>query len=224
MLLHGWSWRWWGARGRGRRGGRLGGRVSARTESGGHSMIVTASTASFLWILLPGRSTSRSTCVMPALKPRKAVRCTALRASSCGKARRWPRCLRVRLRGRKASEPWRGHSYLRCDILGGGLQGWGEGRKEGSLGVQVRGNIFHARCLTPRTLPLKRPLIGVLRSHSRAGAGELWVFVRLAGSHRQNRTSGPRVRTPPTFRITPHTLCQRGWPRSRRRSPPFSRA
>merc|ERR1719310_1971535 len=37
------------------------------TVIGGASRIDTASTISFLWIFEPGQSTSRTTCVMPAL-------------------------------------------------------------------------------------------------------------------------------------------------------------
>ena len=42
------------------------------------SMTVTASTTSFLCILEPGRSRSRTICVIPALYPAKAVRWTKL--------------------------------------------------------------------------------------------------------------------------------------------------
>ena len=48
-------------------------------------MMVTASHCSFLCILEPGFSTSRTMCVMPALKPMKAVRCGGGLTSSDGK-------------------------------------------------------------------------------------------------------------------------------------------
>ena len=51
----------------------------------GHSTIVTASHVSFLCNLEPGLSTSLTMCVMPALKPIKAVKCGGLDASSFGK-------------------------------------------------------------------------------------------------------------------------------------------
>ena len=48
--------------------------VTPTTLRAGVSMMVTGSTTSFLLIAEPGFSASRTTCVIPALKPINAVR------------------------------------------------------------------------------------------------------------------------------------------------------
>ena len=58
---------------------------------GGVSMMVTASTISFLFTFEPGLSASLTMWDMPALKPRKQVRWTGLEGSSLGKALTLPR-------------------------------------------------------------------------------------------------------------------------------------
>merc|ERR1719158_2041339 len=58
---------------------------------GGVSMIVSASTTSFLLFLEPGRSISRTMWVMPALYPMKQVIWTSLLGSSLGKDLGLPR-------------------------------------------------------------------------------------------------------------------------------------
>lgn len=85
---------------------------------GGVSMMVTGSTISFLCTLDAGLFTSRTTCVMPALKPANAVRCGGNTDESRGNAPILPRppLLVQRFFGRNCSEPWRGASNLRCDI------------------------------------------------------------------------------------------------------------
>ena len=59
---------------------------------------------------------------MLTLYAMKAVRWGSLAASSLGKERMCPRCFFVRFLGRKPSEPLRGASNLRCDMV----QVWAE--------------------------------------------------------------------------------------------------
>ena len=59
--------------------------------NGGVSMMVTASTISFLLTFEPGLSASRTMWDIPALKPTKQVRWTGFEASSLGKALHLPR-------------------------------------------------------------------------------------------------------------------------------------
>ena len=73
--------------------------------SSGHSMIVTDSHVSFLCIFEPGLSTSRTMCVMPALKPMNAVRCGGLLASSFGNDLTLPRLRFERFFGKKPRLP-----------------------------------------------------------------------------------------------------------------------
>ena len=54
---------------------------------------------------------------MPALYAMKAVKWQGFDASSFGKERTRPEWWRVRFFGRKPSEPWRGASNLRCDMV-----------------------------------------------------------------------------------------------------------
>ena len=72
---------------------------------GGVSIIVTASTISFLFTLDPGRLASLTICVMPALNPKKAVRWGFLVVSSLGKDLTFPRCRAARFLGRNPTEP-----------------------------------------------------------------------------------------------------------------------
>lgn len=67
------------------------------------------------YLLDPGLSTSRTIWVMPALKPRKAVRCTGFALSSLGKDLTFPRWRAHLLRGKKPVEPWRGAWNFRWD-------------------------------------------------------------------------------------------------------------
>ena len=85
-------------------------RILGKVLTGGVSMTVTASTTSFLCILAPGLSKSRTIVVIPALYPRAAVRWTDFLGSSLGKDLTFPLCLAARFLGRKAREPWRGAS------------------------------------------------------------------------------------------------------------------
>ena len=55
---------------------------------------------------------------MPALYAMNAVKWQGFDASSFGKERTRPEWWRVRFFGRKPSEPWRGASNLRCDMVG----------------------------------------------------------------------------------------------------------
>lgn len=67
----------------------------------------------------------------------KAVRWHGLEASSLGKALTFPRCLEARFLGRKASDPWRGASNFRWDIVGMGgdaVDGWRWVRGGGVIG------------------------------------------------------------------------------------------
>lgn len=78
--------------------------------------MVTASTISFLCILEPGLSRSRTMWVIPALYPMNAVRWTGFFGSSLGKLFTFPICLEARFLGRNPSEPCRGASNFRCDM------------------------------------------------------------------------------------------------------------
>mmetsp|Transcript_2558 Transcript_2558/g.5564 ORF Transcript_2558/g.5564 Transcript_2558/m.5564 type:complete len:229 (-) Transcript_2558:110-796(-) len=97
------------------------------TTMGGVSTTVTASTTSRLCMRAPGRSTPRTTWVIPALYPRNAVKWGASLASSWGKDRTLPECFLVRFLGKKPKLPFRGASNFLCDIVEGGLVGKVEG-------------------------------------------------------------------------------------------------
>jgi len=80
---------------------------------GGQSRTVTPSSTPSFGSLVLLRFTSRSTCVIPALKPRKAVRCGGCVGLSFGNFFIRERTRFVRLLGWNPREPCRGASYLR---------------------------------------------------------------------------------------------------------------
>mmetsp|Transcript_403 Transcript_403/g.784 ORF Transcript_403/g.784 Transcript_403/m.784 type:complete len:229 (-) Transcript_403:53-739(-) len=92
------------------------------TTMGGVSTMVTASTTSRLCMRAPARSTPRTTWVIPALYPRKAVRWGASPELSLGKDRILPECFLVRFLGRKPKLPFRGASNFLWDIVEGGFR------------------------------------------------------------------------------------------------------
>ena len=84
---------------------------------GGVSMMVTASTISFLLSFEPGRLASRTIWVMPALNPRKAVKWGFCAGSSFGKDFTFPRWRAARFLGKNPTDPWRGAENFRWDYI-----------------------------------------------------------------------------------------------------------
>ena len=77
-------------------------------------MTATASTISFLYSLKPGLSSPRMTWVIPALYPRKAIRCRGLNGSFFGEAFASPLACLHHLCGGSPSDPCRGYSGLQA--------------------------------------------------------------------------------------------------------------
>ena len=82
---------------------------------GGVSIMVTASTISFLFNFEPGRLASRTIWVIPALNPKKAVKWGFCDGSSFGNDFTFPRWRAARFFGRNPTCPWRGAENFRWD-------------------------------------------------------------------------------------------------------------